>query len=204
MAKSSILSDFYKHDNNEICLGDIVKDITISVPEDDQAIRTITFPFAIIMSQSCDLEQGMKLINTEVEAHKIDEDTTIRVRKYNPFLPNVILLPLFNDEELKDGKHLIDAYNIISMNWTGDLWKKIKSNQNPRFYYMQSISKDDVAIPASVIDFKIYFSYPYELLLKNYHKHYQISLNELFRESFSQRFTNYLNRIGLPEIEKTI
>jgi hypothetical protein len=201
MVKSNIKSKLYKHDINEICLGDIVKDITIKIPEVGNNVRTISFPFAIIVSQSCDLEQGMSLITAEEEPYSKRGNEYIKIRRCNPFLPNVMVLPLFNDEELKQGKHLIDAYNVLSMAYSGDLWKRIKKNHDPRFHYLEAIAEEDIVIPSSVIDFKIYFSYPYELLVKEYKNHYQISLSELFRESFSQRFVNYISRIGLPELK---
>jgi hypothetical protein len=33
-------------------------------------------------------------------------------------------------------------------------------------------------------------------------EHYLATFNKLFRESLSQRFSNYLSRIGLPELKQ--
>ena len=52
-----------------------------------------------------------------------------------------------------------------------------------------------------VIDFKHYFTINVEQAIKyksNKDK-FQFTLDKLFKESVSQRFANYLSRIGLPE-----
>ena len=54
-----------------------------------------------------------------------------------------------------------------------------------------------------IIDFKQYFTVNVDKILqhKRNKENVQFVLGDLFKESLSQRFSNYLSRIGLPENE---
>lgn len=53
-------------------------------------------------------------------------------------------------------------------------------------------------IPELVIDFKHYYTIPTEEMYEAYKENYLASVEPLYREDLSQRFANYLSRIGLP------
>ena len=79
-------------------------------------------------------------------------------------------------------------------------WKNITQNNNPRYHYLTDINEE---LPNLIIDFKIFYTLPYDYIFLNYDDYYTCSLNELIRENLSQRFFNYHARIGLPVFEKT-
>jgi hypothetical protein len=110
-------------------------------------------------------------------------------------LPNILILPAYTAAKFRDGKHR--GERIKSMQWNSDKWSTIKSNQNPRFHYIKLNEKFQV--PELVIDFKHVYTLNRELAYKGIKTFYFISMAELFREQISQRYTNYLGRIGLPD-----
>lgn len=55
-------------------------------------------------------------------------------------------------------------------------------------------------MPPLIVDFKHYFSVNSESLREDVRAHYVCSIEVLFRERLSQRFANYLARIGLPDL----
>lgn len=65
----------------------------------------------------------------------------------------------------------------------------------------QIVLQPHLQLPELVIDFKHYYAIPRDTLFRMYPEHYLVTINQLFRESLSQRFSNYLSRIGLPELE---
>ena len=77
--------------------------------------------------------------------------------------------------------------------------KTIIANENKRYHYLKF--NDDVTIPESVVDFKHYFTVNILYLESIYEKSYVCSVDSLYRELISQRFSNFLSRIGLPDPE---
>jgi predicted metal-dependent hydrolase len=84
--------------------------------------------------------------------------------------------------------------------YNSERWNLIKTNQNFRFHYIRG--EQNLQIPESVIDFKHYYTVPRSVIYSNYRDHYLATINELFRELLSQRFANYLSRIGVPKLNK--
>jgi hypothetical protein len=111
-----------------------------------------------------------------------------------------LVCPAYGWQEFIDGIHLKDYKLKMEEISSTEQKKKIKQQQVPRFHYLEEDSEKQ--IPPLVIDFKHYYTLPVEFLRHIYKKHYAYSLEELFRESLSQRFSFYLSRIGLPEIKK--
>ena len=146
------------------------------------------FPYVIVMSQDCDLEHSYKSELDTVNDSVINKQ----------FLPNIIVVPSFPSEIVKAGKHLLDIFNIKQTQYGKDDWKYISQNRNERYHFLNGYL--DFQVPDLVIDFKTYFSFPAGNLKKVFKEHYLATVNELFRERLSQRFTNYFSRIALPEI----
>ena len=72
----------------------------------------------------------------------------------------------------------------------------LRNNETPRYHYLEF--PDEVQIPASVIDFKHYFSVNVLDLKAKKRTHFVCKVAELYRESICQRFASYLARVGLP------
>lgn len=74
--------------------------------------------------------------------------------------------------------------------------KYLKQNQIPRYHYLEF--PDDVNIVPSVIDFKHYFTVNILYLMEIKDTNFVCKVGKLYRERISQRFANFLARIGLP------
>ncbi len=72
-----------------------------------------------------------------------------------------------------------------------------RQNENPR-YHCLPLSKTGKELPDVVADFKHYFSVGADYLTHLKSQALVASLNDLYREDLTQRFTAYLARIGLP------
>lgn len=151
-------------------------------------LSVLEFPFAIILTQECDLEQNVKERST-----CLDAEATIK--KHDKFLVSLLCAPLYNAEHLFSGDHL-SALNISAEKKNSDQKSYIKSNREPRYHYIEF--DGSIEIVPSVIDFKHYFSLSL-LYLEGSMENQVCSIKPIFREAISQRFSNYLSRIGLPE-----
>lgn len=80
--------------------------------------------------------------------------------------------------------------------WDTKRFKQIRDQNNARYQFLEPDL--ELLVPELVIDFKHYYAIPRATLFKMYKEHYLVTINQLFREFLSQRFSNYLSRIGLP------
>lgn len=156
----------------------------------------ITLPYVMVLSQDCDLQSMSyeidKLYNIEQSEQPI---------KVKQFIPNVLLVPAFSSAHIFDNTYLEKIYKITSVTeWkSSSLKDRVRQNKDDRYHCFRQFGN----IPELVVDFKCYFSVPILGLLNNKYKaQYLTTINELFRESLSQRFANYLCRIGLPPVDQ--
>lgn len=187
---SRIVVPYENWRNDRIQQGDIFRDVTIveRVRRDGGSVeatqRTITY--GIVLSQDCDLEQDFD------NRSKLDSPTN------DKYLQHILICQAYVASAFKDGAHLEDL-NLKMQNWGGPDWKKIKSNQNYRYHYLEAF--DDLQIPELVIDFKHYITAPRDLLYRDEVKaNYLGTFAELFRENLSTRFAHYLSRVALPPL----
>ena len=184
MFQSNITQRYIKHDKDRIYQGDILKNIELRFCENKDVVE-ISCPYVVILSQDCDLLQ--------CRCNECSQN-----KENNQYLPNVIVFPAFVDEKLREGNHLLEIYDVKQQRINSEKFKEIKQNNNPRYHYLTG--NNDFELANLVIDFKLYYTIPYNDLKQKYDKSYIATLNELFREHLSQRFSNYLSRIGLPDI----
>jgi hypothetical protein len=170
--------------------GDIFRDIEMVEWIRDDAVEIvvsrIVFPLVIVLTQDCDLDQDY----TSRWSHK---KTATEDKK----IFSVLVSPLYNAEQVYQGKHLEDlgqAMQVISKNRTPG--KTLRNNETPRYHYLEF--PDHVPIVESVVDFKHYFSVNVETLKRLKRTRFVCKVGELYREDISQRFASYLSRIGLP------
>ena len=177
-----------------VAQGDIYRDVEIAsafkaVQNSNQLefeLETITYNYAVVLTQECDLEQDHKNRNDVGDKH-------------DKYIPSILLAPAYLAESLREGVHL-KALGLKMERINSNPWKTLKKNNNSRYHFL---SKNiDLSVPDLVIDFKHYFTilrdHLYETLKED--EYYVASLADLFRENLSHRFTHYLSRIGLPEI----
>ncbi len=184
--KSKIDNIYRRHKTDRICQGDILRDYKYPeriLREDGKIkVKYRKIPFLIVLTQDCDLDRDHK-------NHIEDNETQ------DKYLQHILVCPAYEAEKLKNGKHLEKL--DLKMEYQNKVkWKVIKNNDNPRYHYLDEYL--NFQIPELAIDFKHYYSIPRDLLYSDIKEHYLASLNELFRESLSQRFAYYLSRVGLP------
>ena len=189
--KSKIDQYYEQHDCQRISQGDILRDFKFVISGKTGVQIEILFQYIIVLTQDCDLEQGSKVSN-------ILEDSQTGLKKVNQYLHNILFVPAFPAELLKKGEHLQGLYKIQTEPLASKLWQKIVKNSDYRYHFLPSCP--DYQVPDLLIDFKAYYTLAFDYFLERYHKHYLVTVNELFRESLSQRFAYYLSRIGLPEL----
>ncbi len=193
MFPSKIDSMYVKRTFKRICQGDILRNIDVidsyaKASPGEIEIDELNLPYAIVMSQDCDLEWDFK--NRE-------EAATV---KHDKYLRTILICPAYIAEDFKVGKHL-ESIGLKMENWSTDKYKLIKQQNNARFHFLE---KDQaLQVPDLVVDFKHYYAIPRDTLFKMYGaEHYLVTINQLFRECLSQRFSNYLSRIGLPTFKE--
>lgn len=179
---------YFAHDLKRLHQGDIFSDVTIvqSITEQDSDIlvEERLLPYAVVISQECDLEQDAN----SRKAGGIDQDK---------YLPTILLLPAYPAEMLREGSHL-GSYNQQMQKFNSDRFKPLKQNSNNRYHFLHSDGKFHV--PELIIDFKHVYSVARDIAYSSsFSKGYLATIAQLFRENLSARFCHYLSRIGLPE-----
>lgn len=176
--------------------GDILRDVEYieHVREESGIIEAskIVFPLVVVLTQDCDLEYD----------HRSREPNEDGDRDQDKWLLSVLVAPLYNVEHVHTGEHLSELDMVMGrIPRKGTALDFLRSNRNPRYHYL--VFPDDVPIVPSVIDFKHYFSVNVTYLRVLKEAGFVCSVSELFREHISQRFSNFLARIGLPEARAT-
>lgn len=177
---------------DRIVQGDILSDVDlieyVDIKNGQIKVSMIRFPLVIVLTQDCDLTWDYSSRSSE----KGNDDK---------LLFSVIVAPMYNYEHFINGEHLSDlgqTMQTISSKKEKTDNKFLRHNETPRYHYLEF--DDTIPLVNSVIDFKHYFTVNVERLQEHKKSHYVCTVSELFREQISQRFANYLSRIGLPEI----
>ncbi len=193
---AEVITKTYLESSGVINQCDIFRDVEFieSAIEDGKIIEVskIVFPLAMVLTQACDLQQDFDARKRISETHTGNQDK---------FLISVIVAPIYNFEEFRLGTHL-DQLGLLMGQHGGRSksgCKNIINNENKRYHYLNFA--DDVDIVESVMDFKHYFTVTVNYLNSIYKEKYVCSVDSLYRELISQRFSNFLSRIGLPNPE---
>lgn len=175
-----------------ICQGDILRDVDVvdSYTKDSSGeliYDEFTLPYMIIMTQDCDLESDFKN-RSDISAESQDK-----------YLRTILVCPAYNASEFREGNHLEDI-GLKMAEWNSKMFKQIKEQNHHRFHFLEQ--DQALQVPELVVDFKHYYTIPRDTLFGMYKNHYLVTINQLFREHLSQRFSNYLSRIGLPSLKE--
>jgi hypothetical protein len=192
MFPNKIDSRYVKSTDKRICQGDILRDINIldnySIDKSGELeYDELNLLYIIVMTQDCDLEGDFK--NRSQTAPE----------KHDKFLRTILICPAYIASYFRGGKHL-DGLGLKMEPWNSKNFHQIKDQNKDRFHFLDQ--DQELQIPEMVIDFKHYYAIPRNTLYGLYNEHYLATINQLFREFLSQRFANYLSRIGLPQIHE--
>ncbi|NTU66358.1 MAG: hypothetical protein HGB08_00375 [Candidatus Moranbacteria bacterium] len=193
------------------CQGDILRDVTIafglelsdsSEGESEIELEHRYYNYAVVLSQDCDLSSDYNERNKNAEIKEKIKNNELEEEKAiisnDKYLPAILICPAYLLSDFVNGSH-ITSWSMNSELKNENNQKKLKSNNEfKRYHYIRGDS--DLGIPELVLDFKHFMSVPRDTLYKIHNQVYIATISELFREELSQRFSNYISRIGLPEI----
>ncbi|MCE5248920.1 hypothetical protein LLG96_01735 [bacterium] len=185
MFKSKIEKPYVFHDRERICQGDILRDFSFYYINSTNEVIKGFYNYIIIITQDCDLKSYFEKKNNT------DENEF-----FNQFVPSILFIPAFPLDIIKEGEHLIGIYKIKQERLNSSKIDRIKKQNETRYHFLPSYK--DYQIPELIIDFKLYYTVSFDYTLIHYINYYLGTVNEIYRERLSQRFADYLNRIGLP------
>lgn len=219
---------FEKPEDGRPCQGSFYKDIrlvvsvAIDVRGEIKNFESYEYPYVIVLTQECDLVQddgGREILSKlSSEANGDDAQFNTKVKEgRDRLLPSVLLCPAYPGESFREGSHIPSIllredpeivknpsikYGVPAK--TAKQYERIRSNNESRYHYLGACS--ELRVPATVLDFKHYFTLPTETLWSTYRGefHYLAKLKMPYREHVSQRFASFLARVGLPVPHKLI
>ena len=155
-----------------------------SEEDGDQPAEVVKHPFAVVLTQDCDLDFDFKARQPATTLpHKL--------------LPNILLAELWLAEQLR-GKHDVNH----------GVWKRVKQNMDERYHFLPRVEPEDDALGKGfdddlTIDFKRLFTIGAETLYTCIDTTAQrrSCLQSPFMQDLSNRFGYYQIRVALPEIE---
>lgn len=176
--------------------GDIFKDVKYSFidSEDNDSIDVIeyTFPYAVVVSQSCDV--------TFMDEFESGENS-LPVK----YMPSILLCPIYSKELIAHGEHLKEIYEDINRTliagspyYNKDDIKTTEKDQHVRFHVLKVVANNRTLLDNMVIDFKHIFSVPMKYLRNNRDKR-MCSIEDIYIDQIVNKMAAYLSRIGLPD-----
>lgn len=194
---SSGNSPYIQSEDGEIHQGDILigikfQYISTNRAGDAELSLGFPFPYAVVLSQACDLEQHYGNLKAKAEAGKTEG---AKPKNDDKILDTVLVCPAFASEKFLAGQHIDNRQMTVHGSSQRTLEKFQKNDEYNRYHYLDPLAE---TFPELIIDFKKFHTVPIDILEEYYESSYLASLKELYRERLSQRFSNYLSRIGLP------
>lgn len=188
MLGQSRKSQYIKQTKQRISQGDILSRLNIAIgtggDSDNDEFTEFFLNYGVVMSQDCDVEW-------DYDSRKKEEGNR------DKYVQTILVCPAYLSDHFFRGEHI---ERETRRKFEEKEIEKLKRNDEyKRYHFLRNDLR--LQIPTLVIDFKNFFTIPTELLYSIHVDSYVATIDELFRESLSQRFANYLSRIGLPELE---
>lgn len=166
--------------------GEILSDLKQPIPRsayhnsEEIVVDFIEHPYAIVVSQDCDLDWDYKARQEEGKTSKL--------------LPNILLCEVMTAQNLRNNSDI-----------KSNIWQRIRINKDERYHFLQTIPPEEDAllqgIPELGIDFKRYFTLRtdevYAALTSNTAQR-RSRLISPYLEHLSTRFAYYQFRVALP------
>ena len=167
---------------------EIISGLVQSIPQfrdgEPPAIDLITHPFALVISQDCDLDLDY-LARKRTDAKNADAQS----------LPNILFCMVVTAEQLK-GAAGVDSR----------VWARVKINKDERYHFFEKVPANCEALseglPELGIDFKRYFTIPTDDVYNQSRTgdlKRRCCLLSPYLEHCATRFGFYQSRIALPE-----
>lgn len=186
--------------SDRIRQGDIFKNVEFR--DAYKSGNDVTFDFCIVLTQDCDLEQDVNATNKMSESLKPDyvAKQGQPAPNHDKYLNNILLCPAFTAEDVRSGIHL------ASLGWTmqsiasSTMWNDITRNNNARYHYLQANAR--YSLPALVLDFKRVYALPKDYM-NSILGNKAAQLEERFSQSVNNRYSAYISRVALPELDES-
>lgn len=150
-------------------------------PDLSPVVNLITHPYAVVMTQDCDLESDFML-----RTHR---------RSTGSLIPAILFCEVADADAFRSGADI-----------KSDIWRRVRENKDERYHYLRGITADEdfarQGTPDLALDFKRYFSIPTDEVAR------RLEVGELkrraclvspYREHLATRFFYYHFRVALPE-----
>lgn len=150
-----------------------------SVGTDQLRVELVNHPYAIIVSQDCDLEWDFKARHNCATVDKL--------------IPSVLFCEVVAAEALR-GRPDIKS----------DIWRRIQTNKDERYHFLQAVGSNQdypgEGLPELGIDFKRFFTIPTDEVYRRFELgcRRRCRLVSPYAEHLSTRYCCYLFRIALP------
>lgn len=175
--------------------GDIFRHVKYSYidKEMDNNVQVIEyeFPYAVVISQACDVISMEKML-TE---HK---------GKVTKFMPSILMCPIYDKENAKNGSHLVDAFTELGIEkdneslFSSKEYNIVQKDWHYRFHDLTVNRGNENIIENHVIDFKNYFTVPLSYLVCNKSDRI-VHLDDIFAEQITLKFATFLTRVAIPD-----
>lgn len=182
------------HKELAVSQGDIFKNVKYSYidkeTDDDVIIIEMEFPFAVIISQACDVIAMSDLQRSNKG-------------KATKFMPSILLCPIYDAQKAKKGDHISKIKENLKFDiekedlYHSDDFKVAKKEWHYRFHAFSVICNEENVIDNAIIDFKHYFTVPMAYLLSNLENRL-MRLDDMFAEQLTLKFATYLSRVAIP------
>jgi hypothetical protein len=158
--------------------------VALASPQDEggPVVERRVHPFAVILTQDCDLEQDFNVRQKQGVSDKL--------------LPSILFCEVATAEELFGRVKSLGS----------KAWERIRINKDERYHFLQKVEPvDDVqgeGLPELGIDFKRYFTIPTEEIYWRVQQgkvKRRCVLQSPYLEHLSSRFAYFLSRVALPE-----
>ncbi len=159
-----------------------LEDVLVTEPSQQAHLRNQVHPWAIIVTQDCDLEWDFQARKGDAKIHKL--------------IPNILLCEMREAGGVRQDNVMVPGSKD---------WNQIQQNKNERFQFLQKATKDDDAqqegLSELVVDFKRYFTVPTDELyarLEAGQIKRRCRLQSPYLEHFCTRFHYFQYRVALP------
>ena len=176
--------------------GDIFMDVSYSYidSEDFESVEIFefVFPYAIVVSQSCDVD----FMNSFEPG---ENDMPVK------FMPGILMCPLYQQAKIKHGAHLQSLYDELerpldkgSAYFPTEDRKVTDKDQHVRFHAL-TVQADNgsILIGNAVLDFKHLFTVPMKYLRNNRAKRI-CRIEDIYIDQIVNKLGAFISRIGLP------
>lgn len=178
--------------------GDIFENVKYNYieSEDNDTVKVIQyeFPYAIVVSQGCDVISMSEMAST-------------KKGKVTKFMPSILMCPIYDVTMAKQGNHVNKAFDELGIMkiqdqlFTSEERKIFQKDWHYRYHALEVECSNGKGFKDSIIDFKHYFTVPMGYLLKSLDQRL-FRLDDIYAEQITLKFATFLSRVAMPDLKE--